>query len=968
MPQKDPTPNITSNANSGFYLSRKVVVFFGLVIVGLLLVSTVLAILYGKLRADKTQTVSATWDLPSTDWPPFSGRQGPWNNSRLPKTLIPRHYQLELWPRLLPGQQQLESFLGQVNLTVTCKEETEIILLHSQELNYSWVAISARRPGLRSSLTILDIWLEVQNQYLVIELNDTLVPGQDYTIQANYSGQLIDGKAGLCIHSYLEWGINKSVISSHFEATFARKVFPCFDEPALKATFDIRLVHRSQLLALSNMPAIDFSERLEEDGTWQVTTFDTTVKMSTYLLAFVISDYSNINTTYNDIEIRVWASKKHIMDGDADYALNITGPILSFFEEYFNISYPLLKLDLVGLSHFQDTAMENWGLVIFINSALLHHPKKDFYEDKLKTTLIIAHELAHQWLGNLATMKWWNDLWLKEGLSTYFEFIAASTVLPIDTDSIHLAPFVYLISCCQFDWFFHRLSEKEEDVSTADQVIDMFSTVSYVQGANVVHMISILMTSELLMEGLRSYIKTFSYSNAETDDLWNHLQMAVDNQDAIKLPASVKSIFDPWTKQSGFPLLTANTTSGIIKQEDYFTKRNGNGTSSSSWFVPIFWMKSGSMQPLIWLKGEYETFSEVKRTTDEEWILLNVNMSAFYRINYDDSNWHQLGQQLNNDPSVIPVVNRAQIISDAFEFAWRGFTDIENALGTTAYLAKEQEGLVWDLALDQLIQVGFIIITTSSYGLYKKYLSNRIAPFYYYQMNLINEDLNNIKNHEFFSNIFCSTMRTACLLGLKDCMDRTSKLLSQFMSDPTNITFPESLREAIFCGAIRAGTDKEWDFVFSMYQNQTLRSEDTDLISAMACSTEPWILNRYLHYTMDESIFTGSQVKRVLKSVASNPIGRFLVQKFIKENWQVLQNMFTEIYEWEFLSWILIDIVPDFEHPELQQFLENSEVLFVEITKKNFKWKKDNYSKIHNWLAKNTCNNVWGTNARSDHS
>ncbi|XP_062924747.1 aminopeptidase Q-like isoform X1 [Mobula hypostoma] len=956
MPQKDPAPNMKSDASSGFYLSRKVVVFFGLLILALLLVSTVLAILYGKLRADKTQIISATWELPSTDWPPFSGRQGPWNNSRLPSTLIPRNYQLELWPRLVPGQQELENFLGQVNVTVTCKEETEIILLHSQQLNYSGVAVSARRSGLLFSLTILDIWLEVQNQYLVIELNDTLVPGQDYTIQANYSGQMTEKSTGLSINSYLEWGINKSVISSHFEPIYARKVFPCFDEPAIKATFDVRLVHHSQFLALSNMPAIDFSERLEEDDTWQVTTFDTTLKMSTYLLAFIIADYSYINTTYNGIEIRVWASKEDIMDGDADYALNITGSILSFFEEYFNISYPLLKLDLIGLPHSLESAMENWGLVTFNNDVLLHHPKKKFFGDKLKTTSIIAHELAHQWLGNLATMKWWNDLWLKEGLSTYFEFIGASAVLPLNEDVLQIAPFIYLISCYQLETFannLHRLSEKEEDVSKPEQINNMFSLVTYVQGSSVIHMISLLMTSELLMEGLRSYIKTFSYSSAETDDLWNHLQMAVDNQDVIKLPASVKSILDPWTKQSGFPLLTANTTTGIIKQEDFYTKMKGNRTSNNSWFVPIFWMKNGSVQPLIWLKEKYETFSEVKRTTDEEWILLNVNMSALYRTNYDDYNWRQLGQQLNNDPSVIPVVNRAQIIDDAFEFAWKGYTDIGNALGTTTYLAKEQEGIVWDLALDHLTQVGFIIITSSSYGLYKKYLSNQIVPFYDYQMKLISEDVNNIQNHEFVTEIFSSTIKTACLLDLKDCMDRTLSLLSQFMSDPMNQTFPQPLREAIFCGAIRAGTDKEWDFVFSVYQNQTLRSEGRDLIYAMACSTEPWILNRYLQYTMDVSIFTKRHVPEVFKSVANNPIGCFLVRNFIKENWQVLQNTYTDIYEWEILSWILVDIASDFEHPELQPFLNNSELHFIELIEKKFKWKKDIYSKIHNWLTKN---------------
>lgn len=197
-------------SNSGFYLSRKAVAFFGLLILVLLLVLTVLAILYGKLRAEKAHYFSTTWEPPSTDWEPLApGRRGPWNNSRLPSSLIPSNYQLELWPRLIPGQKQLGEFLGQVNVTVRCKEETGIVLLHSQQLRYSGLAVSAGGTEPRSSPAIRDTWLEVQNDYLVIELNDTLVPGQDYIIQANYSGLLEEKLTGLFVGYYQEWGINK---------------------------------------------------------------------------------------------------------------------------------------------------------------------------------------------------------------------------------------------------------------------------------------------------------------------------------------------------------------------------------------------------------------------------------------------------------------------------------------------------------------------------------------------------------------------------------------------------------------------------------------------------------------------------------------------------------------------------------------------------------------------------------------
>ncbi|XP_055489140.1 aminopeptidase Q-like isoform X1 [Leucoraja erinacea] len=752
-------------STSGFYLSRKTVVLCSFLVLVLLVVCTVLAILYGKLVAENTGIFSPTWEPPSTD----PSRQGPWNNSRLPNSLIARNYQLELWPRSLSGLERPSHFFGQVNVTVTCIKETEVILLHSHELHYTGVAIAALHPP-----AIRCTWLAVENDYLVIELDEKLITGMDYIIQANYSGKLDELLTGLFSINYTEWGVNKTIIASQMEPVYARSVFPCFDEPAMKATFDIRLVHRPQFVALSNMPAIHFSERLEKNGMWKVTTFNTSVKMPTYLVAFIISDYGCVNTTSNGVEIRVWADKEAISKGEAQYAINVLGPILSFFEEYFNVSYPLSKLDVVALPEFESDAMENWGLMTFRKDTLLHHPNGSI-EDMYHISKVIAHELAHQWFGNLVTMYWWNDLWLNEGLASYFEFIGASVVFPSAARNVILTEDLPNS---------HPVAEKEECVRTPEEINLMFSGVTYNKGANVIAIASHIMTKELLAKGLRSYLKTFSYSNTVTDDMWNHLQMAIDSQDAIKLPASVKSILDTWAKQEGFPLITVNTTSGIITQEDIVYKEMEIIVSNNSWFIPVYWTKNGSKQPVIWLEEKYKTIPEVKCTTDEEWVLLNINISAFYRVNYDDSNWHRLSLQLNNDSSVIPVINRAQMISDAFHLAQVGHVDIETALEMTVYLAKEKEKLVWHSNIDHLKHIEFMLQATSSYGLYKKFLFDRVVPFYHYQMKLINHDFNNINNSDINISLFVSIIEIVCRLNLKDYLDRATSLFSQFMSNP----------------------------------------------------------------------------------------------------------------------------------------------------------------------------------------
>ncbi|XP_078253150.1 aminopeptidase Q-like [Rhinoraja longicauda] len=937
-------------STSGFYLSRKAVVICSLLILVLLVVCTVLAILYGKLIAEKTGISSPTREPPSTDWEtPVPSRRGPWNNSRLPNSLIARNYQLELWPRPLSGLKHPSHFFGQVNLTATCSDETEVILLHSHELTYTGVAIGA---GPLPSPAILCTWLAVENDYLVIELNGTLVAGQNYTIQANYSGKLADNPNGLFISDYQEWGVNKTVIASQLEPIHARSVFPCFDEPAMKATFDIRLVHDPQLVALSNMPAIDFSERLAENGTWKVTTFNTTLKMSTYLVALVISDYGCVNTTSNGVEIRVWAEKKAISDGEANYALKVLGPILSFFEEYFNVSYPLSKLDVVAVPMFDASAMENWGLLIFKSNVLLYNQRNDFIGELLLKTLIIAHELAHQWFGNLVTMYWWNDLWLNEGLASYFEFIGATVVIP----SLRSVTIPFTDEFLYLD----TVAKKEENIGTREEIDQMFNSVTYNKGAVLIAIASHVMTKELLAKGLRSYLKMFSYSNTVTDDMWDHLQMAIDSQDAIKLPAPVKSIMDTWAKQEGFPLVTVNTTSGIITQE-HNLKKMENKTSNNSWFIPIFWMKSGSKQPIIWLEEKSKTFPEVKCTTDEDWILLNFNISAFCRVNYDDSNWHRLSRQLNKDPSVIPVVNRAQLISDAFDFARVEHVDIEIALGMIVYLAKEQDSLIWHTAMDQLKHIEFMLATTSSYGLYKKFIINRFVPFYQYQMKLIKHDFNNINNDTFKLSLLISTIQTACRLNLKDCLDQTTSLFSQFMNNPTVNTIPKPLREAVYCGALKAGTIIEWDFAFSIYTEH--ESDDNDLLRAMACSTEPWILTRYIRYAMDKSKIPEDHACEVFQHVANNPIGWLLVWNFIRANWKTFQIMRRDDYEWKSFFWTLINgFSSNFEFKEFELFLNNTAkddewpaILQQtnDILQKKLKWKEKNNLKIYKWLSRN---------------
>uniref|UniRef100_A0A674KB05 Aminopeptidase n=1 Tax=Terrapene triunguis TaxID=2587831 RepID=A0A674KB05_9SAUR len=812
-------------AASGFYLGRKPAALLALLLAALLLALAVLGALYGRCLQEVEELRAAAAPPSPTAGPEEEGAgccppapspspgstrpPGVWDNSRLPRALLPLHYELRLWPRLSPGQPGPFVFSGQVNITVRCAQDTATVLLHSSELELWGAAV--RGPLLEGpdgggggGIEVAELWLKERQEYAVLELRRSLRAGGRYVLQLSFRGPLSENLDGLFLTRYTDQGQSSMLIASQLEPTYARTVYPCFDEPAMKATFNIIIVHHPSYVALSNMPAIDTSEMKDENGSlWTVTTFNTTLKMSTYLTAFVVCDFDYITRTERGNEIRIWGRKEAIKNGHADYALNITGPLFSFLEDLFNISYPLSKTDLVALPDFGAGAMENWGLMTFRESTLMYIPSDQFGSKKAMICLIVSHELGHQWFGNLVTMNWWNDLWLNEGFASYFEYIGASYIEP-------------------------RLS--------------LVST----KGASIIWMLSSFLTERLFIKALSSYLKAFSFSSVNQDDLWTHIQMVVDAQNEVQLPASVKKIMDSWTCQNGFPVLTFNLSTGIISQEQFYNKRTENNTTyNNTWIVPISWIRNGSAQPLVWLDKSSKMFPEMQISDSEhDWILLNMNMAGYYRVNYDPLHLKRLAQLLEKDPKAIPVVNRLHLIDDAFTLAQAGYIEIESAFELTKYLAKEDEIFVWYSVLSNLIPDNLenILNNYELYPFLKKYLLKRILPIYHYYASIIHQNVDALAD-DYFDQIHLEKLiNTACWLGLQDCLNLSSELYTKWMENPDN-EIPFTIKRTICCYGVAMGSDKEWDFAWKMYNHNNSTEIDKDImLFAMSCTRESWLL------------------------------------------------------------------------------------------------------------------------------
>ncbi|CAI9570874.1 unnamed protein product [Staurois parvus] len=349
----------------------------------------------------------------------------PWDSYRLPKTLIPDHYDVDLRPVLEKNNRGLYVFHGKSVAHFRCENSTTLVIIHSKKLNYTKNVVL--QDDTDRDVTINREQLVEKTNYLVLHLAESLQSGKTYRLHTEFIGELADDLAGFYRSEYVEDGVTKLIATTQMQAHDARKAFPCFDEPAMKATFSITLRYQPNYVALSNMNPISVTNETWEGQQWQVTVFNKTPKMSTYLVAFIVSEFRSVG----DEKVKIWGRKKSVEDRkQAEYALNVSKPILEFFEKYYRVPYPLPKSDQVALPDFSAGAMENWGLVTYRETALFWDQMESSIGNKDRVVTVIAHELAHQWFGNLVTIQWWNDLWLNEGFASYVEYLGADFAEP----------------------------------------------------------------------------------------------------------------------------------------------------------------------------------------------------------------------------------------------------------------------------------------------------------------------------------------------------------------------------------------------------------------------------------------------------------------------------------------------------------------------------------------------------------
>ncbi|KAL2915252.1 hypothetical protein HK105_205117 [Polyrhizophydium stewartii] len=615
----------------------------------------------------------------------------------LPTTVKPSHYDLELTPNL-----ETFEFQGTVAVSLDVKETVKTIVANANDLQVHSGKVVVVAGGAETTQIATSVVVSKEAQTVTFEFANEIPAGAKATLHATFTGTHNDQMVGFYRSSYMDKTgaepVKKYMAVTQFESSDARRAFPCWDEPNLKATFDVKLVVRPGLCALSNMNEVE--EQLVKSEAGEVlkeVRFARTPIMSTYLVAFAVGEFEFIEAMAHPklpadaqpIKMRVYTHKGDIHR--AQFALDVGVRTIEFFSEFYGVAYPLPKLDQIAVPDFAAGAMENWGLVTYREQLLLVDEttttrRRQFVAD------VIGHEFAHQWFGNLVTMDWWSELWLNEGFAT---FMGTSATVHNFPEWNYWTQFVHDDYMQGLGLDSLRSSHPiEVDVRSAEEVDQIFDAISYSKGASVIRMLSSFLGAETFAKGVHQYLKKFAYQNAKTTDLWASLSEASG--------FDVADIMYAWTRKTGFPVLDVVSESfDASKGELTLTIRQSRFLSSGDltpeedaealWTVPLTVVTHLNRHtPTRHVLREKMTTITIPYTEERgHFWKLNYRTTGFFRVNLTASQQAHLASALRADFDFFTVEDRIGIVYDSFSTAKAGLSSTSGALDiVTGYAAE----------------------------------------------------------------------------------------------------------------------------------------------------------------------------------------------------------------------------------------------------------------------------------------
>lgn len=851
-----------------------------------------------------------------------------WCKVRLPDSIIPYHYNLkiEAYPPSLGYQGVQVAFL---NIT----QPTDVVLFHIKLIEV--INVSINEVGSTKPFIIMKHFAFPQNEYYVVQF-ESKIPAGNYQLEIHFKSNISDSLTGFYKSFHDREKNDSSVLfTTKFQPTDARKAFPCLDEPNLKATFNIEIIHPQNYHARSNMPG--YSVHLANNKT--STKFNQTVRMSTYLVCFVVSQfemkYSGIAGKDKTFEIAIWSRPELV--NSTEYAFNISVNTMNFLEEFLNVRYPMPKLDMFGIPDYASGATEHWGIITYREARLLYTPGVSSVGNMKSTAGIIGHECAHLWFGNLVTCAWWNDLWIQEGLASYLEYYTLNSSHPewnvfdefLTSDWLTGITLDALASS-------HPISQ---NVDHPSQIKEIFDSITYNKGSSLFHMLDFYLDSNhnLFRAGLEKYLTKYQYQGATTNDLWvEFTQVAGWN---------VTEMMDTWTQQMGFPVITIKKTSDtfLIEQSHFLVDPTAAVTTKSKfnyeWIVPFTYATSDSLSTpkkiLISKKSDAIVSSA-------SWIIGNFEHRGFYRVNYDSSGWDSIIDQLLKDFKVFSVTDRAGIIDDAFNLARSGRLGYSTVFRLLSFIDKDDNARVWEMVLNNLKYLGKVLSSTTVYSHYRAFVAKKIKPM--------------------VSKKFNTYVSAACEAGETETIQKVKAIFDNWMKNDTII--PADIRSAVLKYGVENGGDAEWDFVFKNYINPSDPSDKSRFQTALAASQKPWLLKKWLDYSIDGKTVRTQDTVYVISNVASNPVGKYVAWTFAEANWNKIISIAKEnnFHVNQFITGLTALMSTEYELQKVKELWAahaneqdgvNARQQSLEKINSDVYWLKTNYDEVSKWFHSN---------------
>jgi puromycin-sensitive aminopeptidase len=838
---------------------------------------------------------------------------------RLSKDIYPTHYELTLKP-------DLEAFIfsGKEIINIVILKETKKIVLHSKDIDIETVKISNRK---KEEQFTSKITYDIENETTIFHFKNKIPKGK-FKLSIIFSGILNDNLRGFYKSKYLSGGVEKYIATTQFEATDARRAFPCFDEPAHKAVFKVSLIVKNDHEAISNTLPINIKEH---KAGYKIIDFAPSPVMSTYLLAFIVGEFEYIERkTKNGVLVRVFTTpgKKH----QANFALETAIKSLEFYNNYFNTPYPLNTLDMIAIPDFESGAMENWGAITYRETAILVDEEETSLSSKQWVALVISHEIAHQWFGNLVTMHWWTDLWLNEGFASYIEYLAIDNIFPHWKIWNH-----FLISDHNVALELDGLEKShpiEIEVHHPNEISEIFDKISYSKGASIIRMLAEYIGEDNFKNGLRYYLKKHSYKNTKTVDLWDSFEKV------SKKPIS--KIMRSWTRETGYPILSIDKSGQSINQERFFVSRisNKNNKIKHIWKIPLIIEKN---EKVFFDKKSIKLKNKITGK-------INIKESSFVRVKYNKEILSSIGKEIENNH--LDIIDRLGVIRDVFALNEAGYIKTSEALLFCSYYKNETEYIVWTEISRGLNKILNIIDDKNTNEKFKKY----VLSIYSKISKNIDIENNYEKDHNkiLLSNLILSQV---AYYGDEKIIKQIKKLFKNRILKPILI----NIKSTIYNTVAKNGSKKEWKIFKKMYQNSDMQEEKNRCITALTMFKQDKNISNTLKFINSSEVRKQDRPSFVSILLAGKK-SRNITWKFTKENWKKLSKDYGE--GGHSLSRILSSLdryTTSKDLKEIKNFFKKNpapgaertlEQMYEKITS-NIAWIKDDGKDIKNWLNKN---------------